>query len=161
MAEQPRPVKRDVKASGLLSGNEQRATRAAEAEQRGLKAMSGALPLILFSVVCGIGGQLTLKMGMNHIGQINADALAAPLAMVLRVLTNPLVAFGLGLYVLGAVAWLTVLSKVPLSFAYPILALGYAITPMLAWVLLGESVPSIRWVGVLVICVGVFFVSRS
>lgn len=123
--------------------------------------MSGALPLILFSVVCGIGGQLTLKMGMNHVGQINADALAQPLAMVLRVLTNPLVAFGLGLYVLGAVAWLTVLSKVPLSFAYPILALGYAITPMLAWFLLGESVPSTRWVGVLVICVGVFFVSRS
>ena len=124
-------------------------------------AMSGALPLILFSVVCGIGGQLTLKMGMTHVGQIDGGALAQPLAVALRVLTTPMVVFGLGLYVLGAVAWLTVLSRVPLSFAYPILALSYAITPMLAWFLLGESVPSIRWLGVAVICLGVFFVSRS
>ncbi len=123
--------------------------------------MAETLPLILFSVLCGIGGQLTLKMGMTNVGQIDGGALAQPLAMVLRVLTTPLVVIGLGLYVLGAVAWLTVLSRVPLSFAYPILALSYAITPMLAWFLLGESVPSIRWLGVAVICVGVFFVSRS
>ncbi|HEX9016043.1 MAG TPA: EamA family transporter [Chloroflexota bacterium] len=123
--------------------------------------MSGALPLILFSVVLGVGGQVTLKMGMTRVGQIHADSLAQPLVLALRVLSNPLVVFGLGLYALGAVVWLTVLSKVPLSYAYPILALSYAITPLLAWVVLGESVPSIRWVGVVVICLGAYFVSRS
>ena len=123
--------------------------------------MAETLPLILFSVLCGIGGQLTLKMGMTSVGQINGDTLVQPLAMALRVLTTPMVVVGLGLYVFGAVAWLTVLSRVPLSFAYPILALSYAITPLLAWFLLGESVPSIRWLGVGVICLGVFFVSRS
>jgi len=123
--------------------------------------MAETLPLILFSVLCGIGGQLTLKMGMTSVGQINGDTLVQPLAMALRVLTTPMVVAGLGLYVFGAVAWLTVLSRVPLSFAYPILALSYAITPLLAWFLLGESVPSIRWLGVGVICLGVFFVSRS
>jgi multidrug transporter EmrE-like cation transporter len=127
----------------------------------GLVGMSSTLPLILLSVLCGIGGQLTLKMGMNHVGQISAESLGQPLEMVLRVLTTPLVICGLGLYVVGAVFWLTVLSRVPLSYAYPILALTYAITPLLAWFVLGESVPSIRWLGVVVICAGVFIVSRS
>ena len=123
--------------------------------------MTSSLPLVIFSVLCGVAGQLTLKMGMTQVGRIGVDALSQPLAMVLRVLTTPLVVGGLGLYVLGAVAWLTVLSRVPLSLAYPTLALSYAVTPLLAWLLLGESVTSLRWLGVATICVGVVIVSRS
>ncbi len=123
--------------------------------------MNSSLPLILFSVLCGVGGQITLKLGLTQVGRIDAGALTQPLAMALRVLTSPLVVGGLALYVLGAVAWLTVLSRVPLSLAYPILALSYAFTPVLAWLLLGESVPGARWLGIAVICVGVVLVSRS
>ena len=123
--------------------------------------MSSSLTLILLSVGCGVVGQLTLKIGMNHVGHIGAEALAQPLSTALRVLTNPLVVGGLGLYVLGAAFWLTVLSRVPLSFAYPILALSYAFTPILAWVILGEPVPSLRWLGIATICLGVVLVSRS
>jgi drug/metabolite transporter (DMT)-like permease len=119
------------------------------------------MPLILFSVLCGVAGQLTLKMGMTQVGRIGADMLAQPLAAVYKVLTTPLVVGGLGLYVLGAVAWLTVLSRVPLSFAYPILALCYAFTPLLAWLLLGESISTLRWLGIGTICLGVFLISRS
>jgi drug/metabolite transporter (DMT)-like permease len=67
----------------------------------------------------------------------------------------------LGCYVLGAVAWLTVLSRVPLSLAYPMLALSYAITPILAWLVLGEDVNGLRWAGIGVISLGVLLVARS
>ena len=123
--------------------------------------MLTSLALILFSVVCGVGGQVALKMGMVRVGHIGAQALSQPTELVLRVLTSPLVLVGLGLYALGAVAWLTVLSRVPLSFAYPLLATSYAVTPVLAWLLLRESVPSLRWLGIAVICLGVILVSRS
>lgn len=123
--------------------------------------MNASLALILVSVVCGVGGQVSLKMGMNQAGRIGAEALAQPLQVALRVATNPLVVGGLALYVLGAVAWLMVLSRVPLSFAYPVLALTYAFTPLLAWLVLGESVPSLRWLGIATICLGVYLVSRS
>ena len=123
--------------------------------------VSSSLTLILLSVGCGVAGQLTLKIGMGHVGHIGAEALAQPLATALRVLTNPLVVGGLGLYALGAAFWLTVLSRVPLSFAYPILALSYAFTPILAWAILGEPVPSLRWLGIATICLGVVLVSRS
>ena len=123
--------------------------------------MSGSLWLILLSVGCGVGGQLVLKTGMTQVGRVGAEALAQPLQVALRVGTNPMVVAGLGLYVLGAAAWLTVLSRVPLSFGYPILALSYAITPVLAWLLLGESVPSARWLGIATICAGIVLVARS
>jgi len=123
--------------------------------------VGNSLALVVFSILCGIGGQITLKMGMVQSGRIDGTALAHPVEIVVRVLSSPLVIGGLALYVLGAVAWLTVLSRVPLSLAYPNLALSYAFTPVLAWFLLGETVPSARWIGIGIICLGVLVVSRT
>lgn len=123
--------------------------------------MNGTLPLVLLSVLCGMAGQVSLKAGMTRVGSLGAEALAQPILTMLRVLTTPFVVGGLALYVLGAAFWLTVLSRLPLSLAYPILALSYAFTPVLAWLLLGESVSGTRWAGIATICLGVFIISRS
>ncbi len=117
--------------------------------------------LILIAVICSVAGQVTLKLGMTAVGAIGGEALAQPAQLVLRVATTPLVLVGLGLYALGAVAWMTVLSRVALSFAYPMLALTYAITPAAAWLVLGEALPAARWAGIAVICAGVFLIARS
>jgi uncharacterized membrane protein len=50
---------------------------------------------------------------------------------------------------------------VPVSQAYPVLSLGYVLAALLASPLLGESVTLQRWVGMAVIIVGVWIVSRS
>ena len=124
-------------------------------------ASTSSLLLIFFAIVCGVAGQITLKLGMTAAGRIDAEALARPVQTAIATLGNPLVLGGLSFYVLGAVAWLTVLSRVPLSYAYPILAATYAITPILAWLILNESVPSLRWMGIGTICLGVLLVSRT
>jgi drug/metabolite transporter (DMT)-like permease len=123
--------------------------------------MRDSILLILFAVGCGITGQLSLKLGMVQNGRIDSDALTQPLQIAAQVLSSPLVLGGLAFYAVGAIAWVTVLSRVPLSLAYPNLALSYAFTPVLAWLLLGESVPSLRWLGIGVICLGVLIVSRT
>lgn len=123
--------------------------------------MFASFGLIALAIVCGVSGQLLLKIGMTHLGRIGAEALGEPLQVAIRVGMNPLVVVGLGCYVLGAVAWLTVLSRVPLSLAYPMLALSYAITPVLAWLVLGEDVNGLRWAGIGVISLGVLLVARS
>ncbi len=123
--------------------------------------MNQSLVLILVAVACSVGGQVALKMGMTTIGAIGGDALAQPGQFVLRMLTTPPVLMGFGLYVLGAAAWVTVLSRVALSFAYPMLALTYAITPAAAWLVLGEALPAARWAGIAVICAGVVLIARS
>ncbi|HLH72163.1 MAG TPA: EamA family transporter [Chloroflexota bacterium] len=123
--------------------------------------MAASLSLIFFSVLCGVAGQISLKIGMGQVGQIDPGALVQPMSLVVRVASSPLVLVGLFLYAIGAMSWLTVLSRVPLSFAYPLAATSYAFTPVLAWLLLRESIPSLRWLGILTICLGVFVVSRS
>lgn len=123
--------------------------------------MESSLPLILLSAGIGVFGQLTLKLGMMRVGRIGPEALARPLATALKVLTNPLILGGLALYGVGAAVWMTVLSRVPLSFAYPVLAISYAFTPLLAWLMLRERIPPFRWLGVATLCVGVFLVSIS
>jgi len=124
-------------------------------------SLASSLPLVLMSLVCGIAGQLALKAGMNQVGQISAGSLAEPTILLTRVATSPFVVGGLALYALGAVSWLAVLSRVPLSLAYPLLALGYAITPLLAWVFFKETLSPLRCTGILVIAIGVILVTRS
>jgi multidrug transporter EmrE-like cation transporter len=123
--------------------------------------MEKSIFLVLLAVVIGVAGQLTLKIGMTQVGQICLGSLAQPLDTVIRVAGNPLIITGLSLYALGAAIWLVVLSRLALSYAYPILALSYAVTPLFAWLILGEAVPPVRWVGIAVICVGVSLISRS
>jgi drug/metabolite transporter (DMT)-like permease len=120
-----------------------------------------SLLLILVSILCSVAGQLTLKAGMTQIGRIEGAALAQPITLLATVLTSPLVVLGLAFYVCGATVWLTVLSRVPLSFAYPSLALSYVITATLAWLVLGEHVPPGRWLGIAIISFGVVWVARS
>ncbi len=123
--------------------------------------MTVSLLLILMAVVIGVTGQLSLKAGMNHVGTIDGSSLAHPLETLSNVVRSPMVWVGLVLYGFGAVAWLIVLSRLDLSFAYPFLALSYAITPILAWRLLDEPVSALRWLGIAVIILGVVIVSRT
>jgi drug/metabolite transporter (DMT)-like permease len=123
--------------------------------------MNSTLPLVFFSAFCAVGGQLLIKAGTGPVGALGADALANPLAALLRIVSSPMLIAGLGCYVAGAASWIVVLSRLPLSLAYPIVAVSYAITPIMAWLLFGESVPAIRWAGIGAICLGIILVSRS
>lgn len=114
------------------------------------------IPAILFSTT----GELLFKIGMNRIGgfEFNRAALRTVLP---RVLLSPYIWVGFIGFGLGAVFWLAVLSRAPLSLAYPILALSYFVVVAEAWLFLHERVSWQRFVGVLVIVVGVVLVGLS
>lgn len=79
---------------------------------------------ILISVFFNGFGQLSMKKGMMIFGQVNLNPRNFPL-IVIQVLTRPFIILGLVLYAAGTIFWLTALSKVELSYAYPMLSLGY------------------------------------
>jgi len=62
-------------------------------------------------------------------------------------------------YAISVAVWVVGLSRLPVSQAYPVLSLGYLITALLAWMLLGESISLERWAGIGLIMVGVILVS--
>ena len=119
------------------------------------------LILVLVNVLIGAGGQLMLKAGMSKVGRLDAEALLHPMDLLIRIFTTPLILMALPLYGLALVLWLVAISRLDLSFAYPILALAFLVNPLLARVMLGEQIPSLRWVGILVICTGVLIVGLT
>lgn len=72
-----------------------------------------------------------------------------------------LLIIGLVSYVFSTVFYFYVLSRTHLSWAYSIGGLSYIFTVILARFALGESVPLLRWVGVLIITVGVVLIGLS
>jgi len=121
--------------------------------------MLHSLLLVLVAVVISVLGQLSLKAGVTQVGAIGSDS--PPLQTLMQVCTTPLIIVGLGLYVLGAAVWLIVLSRLDLSYAYPLLALNFVLIPLASWILLGEKVSLVRWLGILVICLGLSIVLRG
>lgn len=115
--------------------------------------------LILLSVAAGVAGQTVIKLGVSHPGA--ADAAGGLFSLVAMILRSPLVLAGLLLYGIGALAWIAVLSRLDLSLAYPFLALNFILVAISSRFLLGESVPRMRWAGILVICAGILLVARS
>ncbi len=104
------------------------------------------IPIIIASV-----GQIILKSGMNRVGKFD----------LIKTFTNPLVLLGLFFYASSAVLWLMVLSKEKLSFVYPLVAASYVLTILLAKFILKEPVPTLRWLGLGIIIVGILVVARS
>jgi drug/metabolite transporter (DMT)-like permease len=115
---------------------------------------------ILLSTVLGVAGQLLLKQGMTQMGALQLSFAAVP-SILWRMATSPYVIGGLMVYVSGTFFWLIVLNRVQLSYAYPFASLSYVLITLSAWILLQEDIRPLRWIGMLVICAGVFLVSRS
>jgi drug/metabolite transporter (DMT)-like permease len=119
--------------------------------------------LLFVSVIFAIGGQVTLKSAMdpNRIGRIGTAQVSRPMETVVRALQEPRLWVGLTLFGISAVFWLVVLSRVPLSVAYPIVGLSYIIIVAIARLFLHEHVPPLRWVGVAVVAIGIAIVGIS
>ena len=118
------------------------------------KTMVNVLLLIL-CVTLAATGQIAMKAGMNEVGEITGEDLAHPGDLIVRVLESVWVVVGVLLYLISAIFWLVVLSRVPLSVAYPMIAIAYPVVVALSWLLFDESVRWIAWVGVVLIVAGV------
>ena len=112
--------------------------------------------LVIFSVGLGVAGQLLMKQGMLASPNLRLEA-----AALVRALLQPYVVAGFVCYGVASISWLMVLSRVPLSIAYPMLSLGYAAIALLSWYFFGESLTSIKAIGIVSILVGIFLLSRA
>ena len=118
------------------------------------------LPLILFGVLLNAFAQLALKQGMRQIGHFSFR-LENLTSIGLKVALNPFVIAGLTFYVISVVVWLLVLSRVEVSSAYPMLSVGYIVTALVGTFFLSETLTASGWSGILLICVGVWMLTRA
>lgn len=123
-------------------------------------AVFKALLLLVPAILSSTTGQLFLKMGMNQVGgfELSPGTIASVLPAILL---SPLIWIGLLGFFGGSVFWLGVISRAPLSLAYPILACSYFVVVLEAALFLGEQVTWQRVIGVAVIFAGVVVVGLS
>lgn len=118
------------------------------------------LAWLLLGVLLNAGAQLGLKAATRVTGRIEASA-ESLWNSGQHIATVPVFWLAMFAYGVSIVVWIIGLSRVPVSQAYPILSLGYVVTAVMAWPLLGEAVSGQRLLGIGVIIAGVWLVTRS
>ena len=109
----------------------------------------------------GSVGNTILDKGMKGLGSIDFSTRAAISQGVLHTFTSGTIWVGIGCMLLFMVCHMLVLSWADYSFVMPFSALTYALVPLLGYIWLGEYVPPARRIGIVLIVVGVFLVSRT
>ena len=122
---------------------------------------TNSILLILLSIALSSGSQIALKFGMTSRQVQMAMRGGSPTEIGLSIVTSPLVVVGLLCFGLSAVFWLFVLSRIPLSSAYPFVALGVFVTVLAGYFLFNEPLTLVKAVGVALILVGILLVGKS
>ena len=115
------------------------------------------LSLAIFTATLAAGQVMFKQVGLTIRGR-------PPLDSALDILSHHVFYLALSLYAFSTLLWIWILSRVPLSQAYPWVAIGIAIVPLLGWYVFDERIKPTFWLGVLLILSGVIitqFTSRS
>ena len=107
--------------------------------------------------VCAPLGDTCLSMGMKQVPNVS---LAHPASLVAAVFT-PWIALGIALLIGFFASYLTALSWADLTYVLPATAFGNMIVEMLSRFALHEAVSIQRWLGCLLITIGVGFVAQG
>ena len=112
-----------------------------------------AIYIILVSVLLGAVGQIAFKIGAMRIpeaGPLLDKAMAAwPIGA------------GLVLYGISTLLWIYALRSVELSYAYPLISLGYVLVFMASYFLFHESIGPLRLGGMALILSGIILIAKS
>ena len=130
--------------------------RSAEAQRRRNKAK--VLVVMSFAVIFGALADISLRSGMKIVGE---TALQSPIHAFLVTITNAYVIAGIVLMIAFLVLYLASLSWESLSFVLPLTAADYVLVTLLAHFLLHEHVTPIRWLGSILVAVGIAVVART
>lgn len=115
--------------------------------------------LILVSVTLNCLAQVFIRKGMLVTGEIGE--FSKLLSAIPHMITNVYLWGAMICYTVSFLTWMMVLSKVEVSYAYPLLSMGYVLAAIIGYFWLSEHLSPVRVVGILVICLGVFLISRS
>ncbi|MGB9613312.1 MAG: EamA family transporter [Candidatus Margulisiibacteriota bacterium] len=114
--------------------------------------------VLTISILLAVTGQLLMKRGMMLFGSFPVSQL---LFKIIPMFLNPWVFSGLVCFGLSSIFWLVVLSRLELSLVYPMVSVAYVLVAMASWIFFRENLSLIRWLGIAVIILGVYLISRS
>ena len=119
------------------------------------------IPLILISVILGPLGNVFLGKAMKGVGSVTSARILDLVPIASRVLTSGYIWLGIVCLLGFFVVHMLLLTWADYSYVQPATSLSYLSIAILSYLVLGEMISPLRWVGVTVICVGVILVGRT
>ena len=118
------------------------------------------LAALAVSIVLSAAAQLAMKVGMRELHRVGSPADAEWPALWPALSWT---AFGLASYGVSMLAWLLVLARYPLSYAYPLLGLSYVLVYVGAtrWSALAEPATPLRTFGTVLVVAGIALVATT
>jgi multidrug transporter EmrE-like cation transporter len=113
-----------------------------------MQKLMNLLSLGIFVTTLAIGQVMFKRVGLAIRGRPLLDS-------VLYLLGSRTLYIVLSIYAVSTFLWIWILSRIPLSQAYPWVAIGMAIVPLLGWYVFGERVEPLFWLGISLILAGV------
>ena len=114
---------------------------------------------ICLTILFTVFGQLLVKSASAEFGQL-PGRLSEVLPFLIRAFTNIKLLAGLGSAVIASIMWMIALSMSDISFAYPFMGLAIVLVLALSPLIFKEVVPWTRWLGVLIVCLGLWITSK-
>lgn len=112
--------------------------------------------LILLNTIVLVSGQFLFKFGLQ-----SKNASFESIVSIIKMFISPYIISGLGLYGLATVLWLFILTKVPLSVAYPIQSIAYVLAVVGAYFVFNEPLTVSKILGCIIIMIGVSLIGFS
>jgi len=113
-----------------------------------------AFSALWLTIILSACAQVFLKRGVTGIGP------GVRFSYVSLVKSAWVWAWGIS-FVLATGLWLIAMSRIQVSYAFPLLSISYPIVAVLSIFLLGERIPASRWMAIAVITFGVALIYRS
>jgi drug/metabolite transporter (DMT)-like permease len=115
--------------------------------------------VILFATLSAAIGEVLMSYGMKKGGEVDLTAPSQWIGLILSVVRNPYVLIGVVLLAIFFFLYLASLSWADISFVMPLTAMSFIFAALLAKFVLKEDVSWFRWIGTLVIVVGIIIVA--
>jgi len=98
---------------------------------------------------------------MKGVGSLNSATISDLVPIAPRVLMSGYIWLGIACLLGFFTVHMLLLTWADYSYVQPASSLSYLSITMLSYLLLGEAISPLRWLGVVVICLGVFVVGRT
>lgn len=119
------------------------------------------LTILFIAIAMGAIGQVSMKAGMNRVKKKAGGELGPIVRALPAIFSDIFVLIGIIIYLLSTVLWLWVLSRVPLSFAYPCISISYIIIIVAGRFIFGERIDRWKIAAIILILAGVIALGFS
>lgn len=110
------------------------------------------LVVALLSILLGATGQFLFRLGMLHYGKVTVTGIWPQLGSIIF---TPAIFTGFMCFGISSILWLVVISRWELSYAYPLVSLGYVLAILYGVFLLHETLTMPKLLGCVLIMAGI------